>query len=61
MKIGQEGDKRRFKRPYLYDVTKDVAEPPTKWPKCEFCGLELKGKKFRLAEGKYVCFRCSNE
>lgn len=64
MKIGQEGDKRRFPKAKKddYDVTKNIPEPVTKWFKCEYCGLEIKGKVFRGSEqGKYSCFRCWNE
>ena len=61
MKVGLEGDKRKFQKPYLYDVTKDIPKEKTKWPKCEVCGLEIKGVKCRVGEDKYVCFRCYNE
>jgi len=61
MKIGLEGDTRRFKKPYLYDVTKDIKDEKAKWPRCEICGEKITGMKDRTAEGKYVCFRCGNE
>ena len=61
MKMGQEGDKRSFTRPYLYEVTKDVSDREARWLKCAVCGLEVKGKAFRLNEKEVVCFRCHNE
>lgn len=61
MKVGLEGDKRKFQKPYLYDVTKDIPREVTKWPKCVVCGLEIKGSKYRIAEGKYLDFQCWNE
>jgi len=61
MKIGQEGDTRRFKKPYLYDVTKDIKDEKARWPRCVTCGEQIKGLKVRVAEGKYVCLRCYDE
>lgn len=64
VKIGLEGDKRRFPKAKKddYDVTKNIPKPITKWPRCEICGLEIKGKAFRgSVQGKFVDFRCWNE
>ena len=59
MKIGQEGDKRKFRSAKKddYDVTKDMSKPVTKWTKCTVCGMEIKGKVWPGPS----CFRCWNE
>ena len=61
MSKGLPDDPRKFRRPYPLDITKDVPKPVTKWPKCEYCGMDIKGKAWQVAPGKYVCFRCHNE
>jgi len=65
MKIGLPGDRRKFKkatkaqkeREALGDAPPDV----TRWPRCEGCGMDIKGKAWRVGEGKFECFRCHNE
>ena len=63
MQTGQPGDKRKFQREHKETgVTKDIpADDHAKWPKCQICGMDITGKKYRVAEGKYVCFLCNNE
>ena len=65
MKIGLEGDKRKFQRATKAqreeEVTKDVVDEITRWPQCIVCKMDITGKKWRVAEGKYVCFMCHNE
>jgi len=61
MQIGQPDDPRRFRRPYPRDITKDIKDPPRRWPQCEVCKLRITGKQWQIAPGKYVCTRCHNE
>ena len=61
MSIGQPDDPRKFRRPYKYDVTKDIPPPKTKWDRCQVCKMKITGKKWRVDEDKYVCTRCYNE
>jgi len=60
LKIGQEGDKRKFRRlkksDYYEAKAAAEAEEVTRWVKCKCCGDDITGKDF----GGY-CFRCSNE
>jgi hypothetical protein len=67
MKIGLEGDKRKFRKATRAQkeaedsVTKDIPDEKTKWPKCHGCGMDITGSKWRVAAGVYECFRCHNE
>jgi formylmethanofuran dehydrogenase subunit E len=63
MKIGEEGDTRKYQRPRHgdYYVSKNAYESPSSWPRCAVCKDDIRGKKWRVAEGKYVCTRCHNE
>lgn len=66
MKIGQEGDKRRFPPACKddYEITKDIPfETRDRVKHCEVCGLEVgeTRKAFRTGDDTYQCFRCWNE
>ena len=67
MRIGLPKDKRRFKKATCAQkedpdlVTKDIEPDVTEWTKCNCCGLPITGHMWRVAPGKYECFRCSNE
>lgn len=61
MRIGQEGDTRKFRRLkktdyYEAKAAVDAGEV-TRWPTCECCGSSIIGQVY---DGKY-CFRCKNE
>jgi len=57
------GPKQSFGSTDYYEAKAAVeAGEVTQWPRCEICGLEIKGKSFAgSSSGKYVCFECWNE
>jgi len=60
--IGEPGDKRRFSRKPVGDgITANVVVDKTPLPHCTYCKLEITGKFFVIAKGKYECLRCHNE
>ena len=67
MKIGLEGDKRKFQK--ATKAQKEAAitygmddDEVTRWPRCEVCKIDITGKKWPGSEaGKYLCTPCSNE
>lgn len=61
MRIGLPGDPRKFRGHGGAEATKNSHKPKTRWDRCQVCGMIIKGKKWRVGEGKYVCFRCHNE
>ena len=64
MRIGQQDDPRKWQgksKPKPGGLLDGLPPEVTEWPKCECCGMDIKGKKFRVAEGKWNCHRCYNE
>jgi len=58
---GLADDSRRFKRPYKYDVTKDISDKKAKVSRCVYCGEIITGREWRVNKKDVECTRCHNE
>lgn len=71
MKIGQEGDTRKYRKAKrdAYYATKSAFETDgqhtslaaDRWPVCTVCGQECRGVTFGQPPRDITCLRCHNE